>query len=378
MNKTNVKFCDLKDFPLWPRMRSKRKIFQFGLELTARCNNDCRHCYINRPIDDIEAEKREPTLEEIMKIADQAIEMGALWCTITGGEPLLRRDFPQIYLGLKKKGVMISVYTNACLIREEHVALFKKYPPQDLEVTVYGVTKKTYEAVTRRPGSFTSFVRGLGLLLDNGVKVRLKAMALRSNVLELPLIAEFCRRRTKDYFRFDPFLHLRIDKNPARNTEIREERLSPQEIVALEKADSERFSSLEQTCSRLIRPERCQSECNHLFYCATGLGGFILGHEGNFRLCLSLSHPECVYDLRQGSLEDAWQNFVPQVRNMQSSKKGFIEGCRSCPLIDLCIWCPANAYLETGEMDRWVEYFCLVANARAEALSVGGYAKETL
>ena len=80
---------------------------------------------------------------------------------------------------------------------------------------MYGVTPATYEAVTRRPGSFANFRRGLDLLLENGVPVRLKAMALRANVHELPEIARFCRARTSDYFRFDPHLHLRFDNDAA-------------------------------------------------------------------------------------------------------------------------------------------------------------------
>ena len=97
---------------------------------------------------------------------------------------------------------------------------------------MYGATQETYERVTRRPGSYAAFRRGLDLLLEGGVTVRLKAMALRSNAHELPAIARFCRERTKDYFRFDPLLHLRYDGDPRRNAEIRAERLSPEEIVA--------------------------------------------------------------------------------------------------------------------------------------------------
>jgi hypothetical protein len=91
------------------------------------------------------------------------------------------------------------VFTNATLVREEHIELFRKYPPRDIEVTVYGASPETYERVTRRPGSFAAFSSGLNRLLESGVKVRLKAMALRSNFHELQAIAAFCRARTKDF-----------------------------------------------------------------------------------------------------------------------------------------------------------------------------------
>jgi radical SAM protein with 4Fe4S-binding SPASM domain len=349
-------------------MKGKRSLISFGLEITARCNNNCRHCYINLPAGDKTAKDKELSFDKIMDIADQAVSLGAFWCLITGGEPLLREDFSDIYLGLKRKGLLVSVFTNAALIAEEHVELFKRYPPRDIEVTVYGVSKDTYEQVTRRPASFDAFMRGLNLLLENGIKVRLKAMAFRSNIHELSEIARFCRERTKDYFRFDPFLHLRFDGDLARNEEIKSERLSPEEIVALERSDPERFHSLEKGCDSLIRPEFCNTCCSHLFHCGSGNGSFNVSYDGIFRLCSSLFHPDCVYDLRAGNLADAWHDLVPRVRDMRSERKEFLQTCRTCPIINLCMWCPAHAHLETGELDAPVAYFCKVAHARAEAL----------
>lgn len=368
MSESVVTSVPLPEFSLWEKVKSRRALVSFDLEVTARCNNDCRHCYINLPAGDKTAKSKELTLAEISDIADEAVSLGALWCLITGGEPLLREDFADLYMLLKRKGLLLSVFTNAVLVNEEHVNLFQKYPPRDIEVSVYGVTRETYEAVTRKPGSFDAFMRGLNLLLESGVKVRFKAMALRSNVHELPEISRFCRERTKDYFRFDPLLHLRFDGDPARNEEIKSERLSPQEIVAIERADPERFESLLKGCDKLINPSFCDTGCNHLFHCGAGNGSFALSYDGVFRLCSSLWHPDCVYDLRKGTLTEAWRDFVPKVRDMRSGSAEFLKTCRRCALINLCLWCPAHAALETGEMDARVEYFCQVAAARAQAL----------
>jgi len=363
-----VSSVSMPEFKLWGKLTDKRIPLSFDLEITARCNNACRHCYINLPANDVEAREKELTLAEINDLADQAVGMGALWCLISGGEPLLRKDFADIYLSLKHKGLLVSVFTNACLVTEDHVRLFKKYPPRDLEVTVYGVTKDTYERVTQRPGSFSAFHRGLDLLLKSGIKVRLKAMALHSNVNELPAIAEFCRQNTKDYFRFDPLLHLRYDRNPLLNAKIQAERLSPKEIVTIEQNDDERARALQKDCDRLIGHEHEGHLCDHLFQCGAGNDSFSISFDGIFRLCDDLWHPECTYDLRQGNLAQAWNDLVPRVRTMQSTNSTFLERCRRCPIINLCLWCPAHAHLECGQMDVWNEYFCQVAHARAEAI----------
>lgn len=358
----------LPEAHLWEGSQGKRFVLSFDLEITARCNNNCRHCYINLPAADKQAQKKEISLSRIKKIIDQAVELGALWCLITGGEPLLRKDFPDIYLYLKKKGLFVSVFTNATLISPKHIELFKKYPPRDVEVTVYGVTKETYQAVTRAPGSFKAFSRGVELLLKNNIPVRFKTTVMRENLKELDKISEFCRARTKDYFRFDPLLHLRFDQNQRKNKEIIAQRLSADQIAFIERSDTQRRKTLEDNCHLFMHPEFEHIKCNHLFHCGTGMLNFVVSFDGFFRLCSSLCHPECIYDLKKGQLAQAWQEFVLKVRDRRSDRDDFLKKCRVCTIRDLCIWCPAHAYLETGRLDSFVDYFCEVAHARAENL----------
>ncbi len=119
------------------------------------------------------------------------------------------------------------------------------------------------------------------ILQDAGVRVRLKAMALKGNMHEMDQIAEFCRTRTKDYYRFDPVLHYRYDGDPIRNAEIQSERMSAAEIVALEQSDPNRMESLDNGKDKLIIPELAQATDHHLvplrhwqFICQRGRGWF--------------------------------------------------------------------------------------------------------
>ena len=132
---------EIQDFPLWETLKSRRVPISFDLEITARCNNDCRHCYINLLAGDREAQARELTLVEIERIAAEAVAMGAVWCLISGGEPLLRSDFADIFMMLKRQGLLVSAFTNACPVTAEHVELFRRYPPRDIEVSVYVATR---------------------------------------------------------------------------------------------------------------------------------------------------------------------------------------------------------------------------------------------
>jgi radical SAM protein with 4Fe4S-binding SPASM domain len=368
MSSPSVFSLSLPDLPLWDRMKARRAVLSFELDITARCNNDCRHCYTNVPAGDPTAREAELSAEALEGIARQAADLGAVWCLISGGEPLIREDFPDLYLRLKRLGLLVSVFTNACLVTPAHVDLLRRYPPRDVEVSVYGATPETYERVTRRPGSFAAFRRGLDHLLSAGVPVRLKAMALRSNAHELPRIAAFCRERTRDFFRFDPQLHLRYDADPHRNEEIRAERLSPEEIVALEQADPERLQALQRSCDKLVPADCREATCDHLFHCGAGRGSFSVSPDGRFCVCASLRHPDCTADLRTTSVAEAWRELVPRVRAMRSDDPDFLQRCRRCNLINLCLWCPAHAYLETGRLDAPVDAFCATAHARATAI----------
>lgn len=103
MKKDYVTFQSLPEFPLWKKMTGGRPLFSFDFDLTARCNQNCRHCYINLPASDAAAREKELSLAEIDRIATEAVSLGAFWCLISGGEPLLREDFAKVYLLLKKR-----------------------------------------------------------------------------------------------------------------------------------------------------------------------------------------------------------------------------------------------------------------------------------
>jgi radical SAM protein with 4Fe4S-binding SPASM domain len=353
----------LPEFDLWNELEDKGIPVSFELELTARCNNDCRHCYINLPAADRAARAGELTFDEIVAVADQAVELGALWCVLTGGEPLLRPDFSEIYVALKRRGLLITVFTNACLVRPEHVELFRTYPPRDVEVTIYGASREVYERVTRTPGSFDAFLRGVSLLEQGGVNARYKATVLRSNVHELPAMAEFGRTHTRDVFRFDPLLHLRYDRDSARNAEICAERLAPAEIAALELSDEERTVAVRRECRR-VADLGTPAESDLVFRCGVGQG-FTVGHDGSLRLCSALWHPDYVADVRREPVAAAWRRLLSAASAARAADPAYLDRCAACGLVDLCLWCPAHAYLEIGSLTSPIDDFCDAAHARA-------------
>ncbi len=358
----------LPEFSLWKKMWSNKSPCSFELELTSRCQNNCRHCYVNVHEADQKAISSELRLSEILDISDQAVSLGILWCLLSGGEPLLRPDFPEIYFQMIKRGLLVSVFTNAGLITDELVGLFKRFPPRRVEVSVYGESEKVYERVTRKPGSYAAFRRGLEKLINAGFKPVLKAMVMRSNAIELKQIKTFGREISGKLFRFDPILTLRSDNNLTRNREILAERLSAEEIVDIEENAPTVWNQIRKSCHPLGNFAFPEKNNFPLFLCGAGLKSFNIRASGIFNLCTSLNHPDFSYDLKNGSLSEAVKKFVPSVRETSVERKPLYAGCYNCSQANFCTICPGNMYLETGDLEGWSDYFCKIGKTRESRL----------
>ena len=96
-----------------------------SLDITYRCNNTCRHCWLSIPAASLEREK-ELTVEDIKKIVDHAGKMGCRRWALSGGEPMLRPDFIEIFDYITKRSIAYSLNTNGTLITPKIASLLKR------------------------------------------------------------------------------------------------------------------------------------------------------------------------------------------------------------------------------------------------------------
>ena len=104
---------------LHQRQSGQRAPLQVSIEVTRRCPLECQHCYNNLPMGDQHARSREMTTEEHFRMLDELVELGCFWLLYTGGEIFARKDFLEIYTYAKKKGFLITLFTNGTLITEK-------------------------------------------------------------------------------------------------------------------------------------------------------------------------------------------------------------------------------------------------------------------
>ena len=139
--------------PLW--QHGSPLLGSLDIELTERCDNDCVHCCICLPEHDAEARRREISTAEVQAVLTEATALGALSVRFTGGEPLIRDDFAELYLFARRLGLKVLLFTNARGVTPEIADLLARVPPLELvEVSVYGMSARTYDGATRRRGSY--------------------------------------------------------------------------------------------------------------------------------------------------------------------------------------------------------------------------------
>jgi len=352
---------------LWKTV--KPLLGHLDVELTERCNNNCIHCGINLPAGDSVAKKRELSTAAAKEILNEAASLGCLSVRFTGGEPLLREDFEELYLHARKTGLKVILFTNATLVTPSLADLFSRIPPlEEIEISVYGMKKTSYEAVTRAPGSFETAWRGINLLSENEVPFVVKSALLPPNRVEVEDFEAWASTVPwmDDFPSYSVFFDLHGRRDGKRNQMIRALRTAPEEGVEfLARRKKKYIKETEAFCSKFISPPG-----DSLFACGAGIGGACVDAYGMAQLCMDLRHPQAIYDLKKGSLKEAVTHFFPEVRKIKAKNRDYLARCARCFLKGLCEQCPARSWAEHGTLDTPVDYYCEIAHTEARVLGL--------
>jgi radical SAM protein with 4Fe4S-binding SPASM domain len=349
-------------------LKSPPLLGHLDMELTERCNNNCIHCYINLPADD-PCKARELSADKINEILKEAAALGCLSVRFTGGEPLLREDFQEIYLFARRLGLKVFLFTNATLITLELADLFSRIPPgKKIEVSVYGMSQKSYEAVTRMQSSFHAAMRGMALLQERGIPFVGKAAVLPANKEDLDEFEAWAATipGMDKPPAYSCFFDLRVRRDSEeKNRLINKIRATPEEGIEIISRDRERYlEEMRQFCAKFMK-----ASGDRLFSCGAGHGVCVDAY-GFVQPCMMLRHPDTVYDLKKGTLKEAITQFFPKLRERKSQNLQYLTRCARCFLHGLCEQCPGKSWIEHGTLDSPVDYLCNVAHAKAVNLGL--------
>lgn len=322
-----------------------------SFELTPRCTLDCKMCYIHRKENDKSAISLEKGTDYWIDLAEKARDSGMLMLLLTGGEPMLRQDFNEIYVACKKLGLLVTVNTNATLIDEAKLELFRQYPPYRVNVTLYGASPETYGKLCGNSAAYQKVTEAIRKMVDAGIKVKLNYSITPSNVADIPAVTAFAKElglpiQAASYM-FAPVRggsehRLTADEAAKANFEWKRHLLGDEDFLNAIKTD--------------VSPPANDVMCSQPINCRAGSSTFWVTWQGEMSLCGMMSKPSFEID----DFKLTWQ------RICEERKKIFLPApCSACEHRKKCDVCAAVAVAENGKSDCVPAYACQKAHEYA-------------
>lgn len=326
-------------------------------ELTAGCNFHCGMCYIHTDCDKV-GNAGELTAQQWLEIGRQARDAGMVFLLLTGGEPLARKDFPEIYEGLKSLGLVISINTNGYFLDGEIADLFRKNPPSRLNISLYGACDETYKRVCG-VAAFTKVSENIQRMKDMGISVRLNCSITPENCGDLEKMQAFIASH-KLHAKATTYMYPpmrtdggafgenegRLDAKQAAYYRVRRSELHYSRQEFLKRCDGLlRLIPINEKKAASKSPER------EPMYCRAGKSSFWINWRGEMSACGVMCR-ENVSVLEHG-FSAAWDTVWKETEKIRLPLK-----CSACKYRHFCNICAAVCYCETGGFDEPPQYVC--------------------
>lgn len=322
--------------PIYKKMRDEFKLAAMEsktpilghFELTARCNLDCKMCYVHNQ-NNAECLKKELTTEQWKRIFDEAYECEMLYASLSGGECLLRKDFKELYLHLWNKHVFVTVLTNGTLLNDDYVEFFKTYPPDMIQISIYGSNEDAYLRVTGHKG-FEKTVAAITALDAAGIDVRVAISPSKFMYDDFINICKLCKEKNFYTVNNDIFVLPNRD-DPEKNDHY----LTQEEIVSLSVQRAElrgpltSYNDLPVACGDMSKKPDKGLKCN---------AGNCLANvtwDGRMFPCISAMIGDGA-SLLEMSYAEAWKKTV-----QAASEVVYGAECVGCAYDKTCSKCPA-------------------------------------
>ncbi len=347
---------------------ARRRIPLSGtFELTARCNLNCRMCYVRRSAQQVKEMGGELSEKDWLKLAEEARKEGMLLLLLTGGEPFLLENFKSLYTELSQMGFLITINSNGTMIDEKCVEWLEKTPPSRMRITLYGGNDDTYTKLCRQSGMFDRTTKAIKLLKEANILTRVMTTLTPYNAGDYEQIIGFANELDMPFqmssYIFPPYR--RDEKNAGEAV-----RLSPQEaarftvlsdrmnntkegFLNLAEYRMQQSDSVEDFDEECIRDDKLPMRCH------AGRSTFWINWQGKMTPCGMLSYP--VEEPLKIGFKTAWNKIAAGIDELLMPSK--CNGCkysRSCPV------CGAAVFCETGEFAKVPSYCCDMAKATDE------------
>ncbi len=312
------------------------------VELTYACPCDCEHCFLVRD------PRGEMNTDEVLDLLDQLAKQGVINLGLTGGEPFVRRDMPQILERTLHHKFFTSVLTTAVNVGQEEIDLMCRTGVQRVEVSLLGATDAVHDEIMRKPGALQRTLGAVRLMVAAGLDVRLKATVMQKNRHELPAMHELAAQVGAKF-------EANVTVAPRKDGSD-----EPQQLGLIE----DQLAEIDPTLisGGLIPDEDFTG--GGLLTCQAGRTVIAVNPRGDVTPCLMF--PMVVGNIRENSLQDILHDEPsPELLQLRGLTEDDVPECRDCSIRPHCQRCPGIAYMETGDATKPSRSACMVAQGLA-------------
>ena len=345
--------------------------------LTKACNLLCTHCYLptnsfqqfnptnhsiiksGQPQFTTQDTKDELDTNNALKVIDEIAELNPnIILILTGGEPLLRRDLFDLSRYASRKGMMVLLGTNACLINDDVARKLKDNGFSGIGISLDSIHPYIHDSIRGMKGSWKMAVEGMKACKRQGLEIQIQTTVFKKNYDEIPKLVAFAHDMGARVFNL---FFLVCTGRGQDITDI----TSKQYEDALKQI----YKLHNQYEGTMLVSAKCAPHYRRIAYemnpesalvkyysggCPAGTNYCRITPEGNVTPCPYMD-TSCG-NLREKSFAEIWNNSTILKELRESELKG---RCGECEFESMCKGCRARAYVTTGDQmaeDSWCEY----------------------
>ena len=325
------------------------KLFSATIELTYRCNERCRHCYV------YDEGGKELSTDQVKKVLDDLHDMGVVAILFTGGEVFARSDIFEILEYAYEKRFAVDIFTNGTLLNGDKIIRLKAFWLKGIHFSVYSHIPEKHDAITQVEGSFEKTLAAVKACSLIGIPTKIKTPVFAETIDDVDGIISLARR-------LGTSISISNDITPKKNGDT-----APLRMRILSSPEhNDISSSIEDQLGNLYK-EPYSEKSSPRRICSAGAKMVSINPYGKVFPCGCF--PLCIGDVTRQSIADIWNKSKQlgdwRKRNLASNRLD----CVSCPHFNYCRYCPGEAMKYTGNCTSKYPDACFVAEQKAKLFS---------
>jgi radical SAM protein with 4Fe4S-binding SPASM domain len=310
------------------RLETLGRPFSASFEVTSQCGLHCHFCSARL----LEYGRVDMSTEDVVDVIRRISSAGVLSVFLTGGEPLTRRDLPEIIRACVECGMNLTLSTNGTLATPSLARNIASAGLDEIQISIHGLGP-VHDRIVGVEGAYTAAVFGLECFVGAGVRVSVASVGIRANVRSLPDLAREVASRGAKYFRL-----LRLMPH---SVSMLSERLSCEDSIRLARGlkavelDTPGFVVCFHASPGLPDERYWSDREYHLVHplchtCSAGKLSMAVLSDGDCVPCLELKSPQFVCgNVLRDSLEAIWAS-EPMLRCRMVSPEAYAGACGGC------------------------------------------------